>query len=168
VLVSTPTRALDVRERVFVAWAGLRGAVPIVLATFALSANVEESATLFNAVFFVVIVSALAQGLTLEPLARRLGLAGGRRPAFDPPVELDAIRALGGEILEVEAGAAGLEGRHVRDLGLPPSAVVMLVVRNGTGIAPRGDTRLARDDHVYVFVSSDAHDEVARLLIETD
>jgi cell volume regulation protein A len=115
-----------------------------------------------------VIVSALAQGLTVEPLARWLGLTGDRRPPFEPPLELDAIRALGGEILEVEAGAAGLEGRHVRELELPSSAVVMLVVRNGTGIAPRGDTRLARGDHVYVFVSSDAHDEVARLLQEID
>jgi cell volume regulation protein A len=149
---------------VFVAWAGLRGAVPIVLATFALSANVRESSTIFNAVFFVVIVSALAQGLTLERLARWLGLTGDSRPPFEPPVELDAIRALGGEILEVEAGSAGLDGRHVRDLGLPPSAVVMLVVRDGTGIAPRGDTQLARGDHVYVFVSGDAEDEVGRLL----
>ena len=85
------------------------------------AANVEESATLFNAVFFVVIVSALAQGLTLEPLARRLGLAGGRRPAFEPPLELDAIRALGGEILEVEAGAAG-EPTSDADPGKEPVA----------------------------------------------
>ncbi len=62
------------REQLFLSWAGLRGAVPIVLATFALSAGVEGSGTIFNAVFFVVLVSTLAQGLTLEPFARRLGL----------------------------------------------------------------------------------------------
>ena len=84
--------------------------------------------------------------------------------AFEPPLEPDAIRALGGEILEVEAGAAGPDGRHVRDLGLPASAVVMLVVRNGTGIAPRGETRLDRGDHVYVFVSGDDEEEVTQLL----
>jgi cell volume regulation protein A len=76
VLMSTP-EGLRRRERVFVAWAGLRGAVPIVLATFALSAGVAESQTIFNAVFFVVIVSALVQGLTLEPVAKRLGLSPG-------------------------------------------------------------------------------------------
>jgi cell volume regulation protein A len=65
-----------VREQLFVSWAGLRGAVPIVLATFALSAKVEGSETIFNAVFFVVLVSTLAQGLTLEPFAARLGLTG--------------------------------------------------------------------------------------------
>jgi cell volume regulation protein A len=63
-----------VREQLFISWAGLRGAVPIVLATFALSAKVEGSETIFNAVFFVVLVSTLAQGLTLERFAGRLGL----------------------------------------------------------------------------------------------
>jgi cell volume regulation protein A len=168
VFLCTPTRALNLSERVFVAWAGLRGAVPIVLATFALSAKVEESTTIFNAVFFVVIVSALAQGLTLEPLARWLRLTSDAQPPFERPVEPDAIRALGGEILEFEAGAAGLAGRHVRDLGLPPSAVVMLVVRDGAGVAPRGDTRLARGDHVYVFVSGEDEEEVAGLLRARD
>jgi cell volume regulation protein A len=62
-------------ERAFLAWAGLRGAVPIVLATFVLSEQLEASNTIFNAVFFVVIVSALVHGLTLGPLARRLRLA---------------------------------------------------------------------------------------------
>jgi cell volume regulation protein A len=68
------------REQLFLSWAGLRGAVPIVLATFALSAEVSGSATIFNAVFFVVLVSTLAQGMTLEPFARRLGLATEEQP----------------------------------------------------------------------------------------
>jgi cell volume regulation protein A len=68
------------REQLFISWAGLRGAVPIVLATFALSARVAGSATIFNAVFFVVLVSTLAQGMTLEPFARRLGLATEEQP----------------------------------------------------------------------------------------
>ena len=76
VLVSTPGSTLTGRERLFLSWAGLRGAVPIVLATFVESAGVGASETIFNAVFFVVIVSALAQGLTLDAFARRLGLAG--------------------------------------------------------------------------------------------
>jgi cell volume regulation protein A len=74
VLLSTVAQGFGRRERIFLSWAGLRGAVPIVLATFALSENVAESQTIFNAVFFVVLVSALLQGLTLEPLARRLRL----------------------------------------------------------------------------------------------
>jgi len=79
VLLSTAGFRFSPRERLFLSWAGLRGAVPIVLATFVESAGVGASGTIFNAVFFVVLVSALAQGLTLDPLARRLDLAGTGR-----------------------------------------------------------------------------------------
>ena len=74
VAVSLVPFRFSAREQTFLAWAGLRGAVPIVLATFALSAGISDSATIFNAVFFVVLVSTVAQGLTLEPLAHRLRL----------------------------------------------------------------------------------------------
>jgi cell volume regulation protein A len=74
VAVSLVPFSFSPREQTFLAWAGLRGAVPIVLATFALSAGISDSATIFDAVFFVVLVSTVAQGLTLEPLAHRLRL----------------------------------------------------------------------------------------------
>ena len=74
VAVSLIPFRFSAREQTFLAWAGLRGAVPIVLATFALSAGISDSATIFDAVFFVVLVSTVAQGLTLEPLAHRLRL----------------------------------------------------------------------------------------------
>jgi cell volume regulation protein A len=91
VLASTPFQRFNWRERAFVSWAGLRGAIPIVLATFALSAGVTASNTILNAVFFVVLLSALVQGLTLEPLAARLGLATERRPVYQPPIEVGAV-----------------------------------------------------------------------------
>jgi potassium/hydrogen antiporter len=80
VIASLAPFGYPLREQIFLSWAGLRGAVPIVLATFALSANVQGSATIFNAVFFVVLVSTLAQGMTLESFAERLGLTSGDRP----------------------------------------------------------------------------------------
>jgi cell volume regulation protein A len=165
VAVLASTWGLNIRERVFVAWAGLRGAVPIVLATFALSAGISESDTIFNAVFFVVIVSALAQGLTLEPLARRLGLTTRGRVPHHPPVEVGAIQALGGDILEFEVDRRdAIVGRYLRDLGLPAAATVMLIVRDGTGVPPRGETRIEPGDRLYVLVTGDAHGEVEALL----
>jgi cell volume regulation protein A len=80
VVVALTPFAYRLREQIFLSWAGLRGAVPIVLATFALSSKVQGSATIFNAVFFVVLVSTLAQGMTLEPFARRLGLVTEEQP----------------------------------------------------------------------------------------
>lgn len=74
VFVSLAPFRFPLPEQLFLAWAGLRGAVPIVLATFALSAGIAGDNTIFNTVFFVVAVSTLVQGLTLEPFAHRLGL----------------------------------------------------------------------------------------------
>jgi cell volume regulation protein A len=74
VIASLAPFRYPLREQIFLSWAGLRGAVPIVLATFALSAGIAGDNTIFNTVFFVVVVSTLAQGMTLEPFARRLGL----------------------------------------------------------------------------------------------
>ena len=165
VLVSTAFYRFDWRERTFVSWAGLRGAVPIVLATFALSAGVQESDTLFNAVFFVVLLSALVQGTTLESLGRRLGLATERRPAYREAIEIGPVRGLGAEIIEhdVDPGDA-VVGRHVRDSGLPRSAIVMLIVRDGAGVPPRGSTVIEGGDRLYIMARSGSLREIEDLL----
>jgi cell volume regulation protein A len=165
VVVSLPLQAFTVREQALVAWGGLRGAVPIVLATFVLSAGIEASDTIFNAVFFVVVLSALAQGLTLEPLARRLGLATEARPFYQPPLEVGVIRGLGGEILEYAvARTDAVAGSLVRDLALPPDAVVMLIVRDDRGVPPRGSTRVEAGDRLYILATAATRNEVADLL----
>jgi cell volume regulation protein A len=149
------------REQLFLSWAGLRGAVPIVLATFALSADVSRSDTIFNAVFFVVLVSTIVQGMTLVPFARRLGLTTEERPFYDPPVELEAIRALGGDIVEHDVRVGeGIVGLPVRELGLPPAATVMLIVRDASGIPPNGSTILEAGDRLYIMIRGDARPEM--------
>ena len=157
VLLSTAPFRFGGREQAFLSWAGLRGAVPIVLATFALSAQVPESDTIFNTVFFVVLVSTLAQGMTLEPLARRLHLTTEPRPYYSPPVEVGVMRELGGEILEFEVGSGdAVAGARVRDLALPRSSLVMLIVRGDAGIPPRGSTKVEAGDRLYVLARSGA------------
>jgi potassium/hydrogen antiporter len=164
VLVSTPFQGFGKRERVFLSWAGLRGAVPIVLATFALSKGVAESDTIFNTVFFVVLLSALAQGLTLEPLARRLGLATERRPFYEPPIEVGAVRELGADILEHQVAAEdAIVGRLVRESGLPRTAIVMLIVRDGVGMPPRGSSEIRAGDRLYVVGGMASRGEIERL-----
>ena len=103
---------------------GLRGAVPVVLATFPVIADVPGSDELFNIVFFAVLVSTLLQGTTFEPLAARLGVTT-REPALPRPLaEAGTIRALGAEVLEYPIGADdAIAGQRVRDLGLPREAV---------------------------------------------
>jgi potassium/hydrogen antiporter len=154
------------RERVLVGWAGLRGAVPIVLATFALSEGVAESETIFNAVFFVVLGSTILQGLTLEPLARRLGLATESRPFYQPPLEVGVVRSLGAEILEFAVRREdALAGRRVRELGLPRTALIAMIVRGNEAVPPRGSTVIEAGDRLYVLARAEGQSE-AELLFE--
>lgn len=164
VLSVTPFR-YSWREQAFVSWAGLRGAVPIVLATFALSAGVAGSNTIFNAVFFVVLVSALLQTVTLDALARRLGVAGEAGPSYHAPVEVGAVRELGGDILEYDVEQSdGVVGARIGELGLPESALLILIVRDGQAIPPRGATRLEAGDRIYVLARSEALGDVAAII----
>jgi potassium/hydrogen antiporter len=153
------------REQAFVSWAGLRGAVPIVLATFALSAGVAGSNTIFNAVFFVVLVSALLQTVTLDAAARRLGVASEAAPSYHPPVEVGAVQALGGDVFEYDVEQRdAIVGDRVGELGLPESALVILIVRAQQAIPPRGNTTLEPGDRVYVLAHSDASQDVRGVL----
>ena len=165
VLASTPLMRFRWQERAFLSWAGLRGAVPIVLATFALSAKVGESTTIFNAVFFVVLLSALVQGTTLERVAAVLGLTTERRPFYRPPIELGAVGRVGAEIVEheVDPGDA-VVGLHVRETALPRDAIVMLIVRDGTGVPPRGSTIVEAGDRLYIMVSAGSRRQIDDLL----
>jgi potassium/hydrogen antiporter len=151
VVISTAFSRFTARERALLGWAGLRGAVPIVLATFVLSSDVDDAETIFNAVFFVVVVSALVQGTTLEWVAERLGLVDPRPEVRAAPLEVDALGNL--ELVEFDvAGDHAIAGSLVRDLGLPRSALVALVARGRDTIPPRGRTLIEAGDRLFVLV----------------
>ena len=139
------------REYTFLSWVGLKGAVPVTLATFPLMVGVEQSDLLFNVVFFVVLVSALTQGWSLPVVAKWLGL--GEPADSSPPisVEINALRRVEGEIIEYTvAPSARVAGQALRDLALPDGVVMTLVVRGDDMIMPRGATQLRPGDHVFV------------------
>ncbi len=139
------------RELVFLSWVGLKGAVPITLATFPLMAGVPGSEVLFNAVFFVVLVSAVTQGWSLPVVARWMKL--GRPANAAPPlsVEINALRHVDGQIVDYTLSpSARVAGQHLRDLALPDGVVVTLVVRGEEVIMPRGATALRPGDHVFI------------------
>jgi cell volume regulation protein A len=165
VYLSTLFQGFDRRERTLLGWAGLRGAVPIVLATFPLAEGIEESQTIFNAVFFVVLASALVQGTTLEPLARRLGLTAPGRPVYHSPLDPAALERLGSALVEftVPRGSS-LHGTALRDIGFPPDALVALIVRGEEAVPPRGETAIENGDRLYVLAPPERRVDVERLL----
>jgi len=153
VAVATAFERFGARERLVLGWAGLRGAVPIVLATFPVIEGVPGSRELFDIVFFAVIVSTILQGTTFEPFARALGLVG---PASAERIA-EPIEALGAQLVEIpiaEGDAAA--GRRIRDLHLPPDANVTLVVRGGEAIPARDSSRVRPGDVVRIVARSDA------------
>ncbi|HEU0023043.1 MAG TPA: potassium/proton antiporter [Thermoleophilaceae bacterium] len=159
VAAATAFDHFSARERIALGWAGLRGALPVVLATFAVIEDVPNSLAFFNIVFFAVVISTLVQGSTFEPLARALGLTTDE-PALPRPIaETGTIRRLGAEVVEFPvAESDAVVGRHVRDLGLPRDALLNVIVRSGEAIPPRGSTRIEAGDRLHVLLRQ----EVAR------
>jgi cell volume regulation protein A len=149
VWTSTAFSAFTTRERGLLGWAGLRGAVPIVLGTIVLSSGVGSGKTIFNAVFFVVVVSALAQGTTLERVAELLGLASPKTVAEAPPkTDREALDLVDFDVTADHA----IAGSKVRELGLPRHTVVAAVVRASETIEPTSETRVEAGDRLVVMV----------------
>lgn len=144
------------REHLLISWVGLRGSVPIVLATFPVMYGLPEGRLLFNVVFFVVFVSATLQGWTLPTLASRLGLEELKAPAPAASLELVALRDVNAEILSyLLPEGSPVAGKTLRDVHLPEGAVVALIARGRTMVAPRGSTELKPADHVFVIARGD-------------
>jgi cell volume regulation protein A len=154
-----------VRERTVLGWAGLRGAVPIVLATFPIIEGVPNSEEFFSIVFFAVLFSTLLQGSTFETLAARLG-ATTTEPALPRVVqETGTIRRLGAEVVEFPVGPRdAIVGLKIRDLGLPREALVNVIVRGDEAIPPRGANTIEAGDSLHVLIRSSVAREVGGLL----
>jgi potassium/hydrogen antiporter len=165
--VATALEDFSARERIVLGWAGLRGAVPVVLATFAVIERVPEGRAhdFFNIVFFTVVISTLLQGSTVEWLARRLGVTTSEPALPRPLVETGTVRRLGAEIVEYPvARDDAIVGQLVRELGLPRDALLSVIVRGDEALLPRGSTRVEADDRLHVMVREEVADEMDDLL----
>jgi cell volume regulation protein A len=154
---------LSWRERLLVAWVGLRGAAPIVLATFPLIAGVSKAGLMFNIVFFIVLTSGLLQGSTIGWVAGRLGLIErATQPHVDP---LELVSNGDRDIVEFSIGASSpANGKRIVDLALPPDTLVLLVERGGIHMIPRGGTALEQGDHVLILTAKEQMTAVERAL----
>jgi len=144
-------------ERGALGWAGLRGAVPMVLATFPVLAGIPQSQEFFNIVFFAVLLSTVVQGASFEWVARRLHVTTTEAALPAPLADVGAVRRLGAEVIEhVVASEDAIVGARVRQLGLPRDALVNIVVRGEQAIPPRGSTRIEAGDRLHLLVRQEA------------
>ncbi|WP_133889142.1 potassium/proton antiporter [Streptomyces sp. BK208] len=146
------------QEQALMSWAGLRGAVPIILATIPMVEGVAGSHRIFNIVFVLVVVYTLVQGPTLPWLARKLRLGTGDEAA-DLGIESAPLERLRGHLLSVTIPEGSrMHGVEVNELRLPTGAAVTLVVRDGTSFVPLPTTGLRRGDELLVVATDPVRD----------
>lgn len=152
VFLGTAFMGLDWKSRTFMSWAGLRGAVPIVLATYPAAAGLEDGKEIFNLVFFAVMLSIVIQGSTLGRMARWLGLTVPAKPKPLVNLELMTMAHSDYDLVVVDIpDAAAREGLRIRDLDLPEGSVITLITRGSEVVIPKGNTCLQAGDQVTVL-----------------
>jgi cell volume regulation protein A len=152
------------REQAFLSWAGLRGAVPIVLATIPLSLGVDGASRLFDVVFVLVVVYTVLQGGTIPPVARRLGVTAPAEPT-ELQVETAPLDRMRANLLELSIPEGSqMSGVYIDELRLPPGAVVTLVLREGKGFVPEPRTRLRAGDTLLIVATAAVRDATEKRL----
>ena len=152
------------REQVFLSWAGLRGAVPIVIATIPVTAGIGGSERILDTVFVLVVVYTLVQAPTLPWVGRRLRVVDPTR-ALETEIEVASLEQLRADLLQLRIGPTSrLHGVYLEELRLPRGAHVTLVVRDGRSLVPDSGTVFVRGDQLLIVTTGAARDEAeARL-----
>lgn len=152
VVVSMLPFRLPWRVNVILSWAGLRGAVPIVLATFPATAGIAGGQTIFNVVFFVVLTSTLIQGTTTVPLVRRLGLEA-EAPAWQSIAEALPVDAVDIDLVEIKVTPElAITGQTLATHPLRAGMLVIAVLREGETVIPTGDTMILSEDILVLSI----------------
>jgi cell volume regulation protein A len=156
---------MSVREKAMVAWVGLRGAVPIILATFPLLAGLPNADEIFNLVFFIVLTSVLVQGTSIPLVARWLGVAAPKQTTYHYPLEfvpaVDATSRL--EELAIADDSPAI-GRAIVELGLPDGALLVLIKRAGENIVPNGGMVIQPGDRILALGDSASLDQIRAIM----
>jgi potassium/hydrogen antiporter len=145
------------REKLFIAWVGLRGAVPIILATFPLIAGIAQADDIFNIVFFVVLTSALIQGASLPHVAKWLGVDApvAKKPVY--PIEFTPVSGFKSELKELTIPPGSfMEAKTIVELNLPQEFLIILIARENEFIQPSGGTTLQANDTLIVLSDRDS------------
>jgi cell volume regulation protein A len=156
-----PVTALNMREKALVSWVGLRGAVPIVLATYPLVAKIPQAELIFNVVFFVVLTSVLLQGTSIPLVAKWLGVDAPLIPKRAYPIEYTPVSGLKSELQELPIPAgSNVVDKTIVELGLPAAVLIVLIARGDEFLVPGGGTTLWAGDTLLVMADKEQFDHL--------
>lgn len=167
VMACTMAFKYTMRERLLVMWGGIKGAVPIVLASYPAAYGLDPNGSIFNIIFFAVLLSCLVQGSTMGPLAGLLKLTVPPKPHSPYSVELHSLRKSDSDMFELRVDPGSVsEGKSIRDLGLPNDILISSIVRGEKIVPAKGSTFLLANDLIYVLAPKLSIDELSRALNE--
>ena len=148
-------RDLNIRKKLFLSWVGLRGAVPIIFATYPMLAGVAVAKDIFNLVFFISVSSVLLQGTTLPMVAKWLHVSVPEKIKRKFPLDLELKDNFKSELIELDIPAtSSAVGKAVMNLALPKKALIVLIHRDGKYITASGDTEIMPQDHLLVMADN--------------
>lgn len=161
VFLSLAFSKFDLREKAFISWVGLRGAVPIILATFPLLSGLPEADSIFNIVFFIVLTSTLLQGTSLPYVAKWLKVDAPieNKPIY--PIEFTPVSGFKNELKELPIPPSSpVAGKTIVELGLPPEFLIVLIARKNEFIIPSGGIELQEGDTLIVLADKETFAQV--------
>lgn len=165
VFLGTMFTGIKTRAKLMVSWVGLRGAVPIILATFPLVHRLEQAEYFFAIVFFIVVTSVVIQGTTIPIVAKWLRVDLPEKEKTRYPIELDPSIDTKAALKEVviTKGDSSI-GKQILELGLPEKVLVTLINREGKFIVPRGNTIIQLNDKLLILSDKNDVSEIRRLV----
>ncbi len=165
VFISLLFSRFNTRAKLMISWTGLRGAVPIIMATFPLVAGVENAELIFSVVFFIVVTSVLIQGPTLPLVARLLHVDAPIRRKTRFPIEFEPSVDTKGAMKEIKVSESDpVVGKQLVDLNFPENALIVIINREGGFLVPKGTTEIQAQDKLLVLANKDMMPTVRQII----
>jgi len=156
VFLLTAFTKLSIQKKTFISWSGIRGTVPIVLATYPLIAGLDPNHQMFNIIFIAVILSIVVQGSSLNKIANLLKLTTKKKKKVLNSMELVTVHDTEVDLIEIFIDDELYSGEcRIADLNLPPNSTITMINRNNEVIVPSGQTVILPGDVLYVLVEKD-------------
>ncbi len=164
VFISMMFSKFKLNEKLFISWVGLRGAVPVILATFPLTAGLEIGPYIFNLIFFITITSALVQGWSIPLTAKIFGVKGEKIEKSHIPIEMTDSEKTNNDLLDlIIPQHSAVAGKSLAELSLPPESLITVIYRDNDYVVPSGGSVLEEGDTILVLVNKDNIEVVKKI-----